>query len=122
ERVTLRESIVIVLSGSSLNVNLSPASVNLDSGTATVTVSIDDVNGQVPPAGTTITVTTDQGSISGPSSETMLSTNTQGPAVFAFRIKQGSKPGQGTFSVEVTTPKGVVSRAFANVSQTVTPP
>lgn len=122
ERVTLRESIVIVLSGSSLNVNLSPASVNLDSGTATVTVSIDDVNGQVPPAGTTIKVETDQGSISGPSSETMLSTNAQGPAVFAFRIKQGSKPGQGTFSVEVTTPKGVISRAFANVSQTVTPP
>lgn len=122
ERVTLRESIVIVLSGSSFNVNLSPASVNLDGGTATVVVSIADINGQVPPAGTTIKVETDQGTISGPAQETMLSTNAQGPAVFAFRIKQGSKAGQGTFSVEVTTPKGVISRAFANVNQTVTPP
>ncbi|MGB1543576.1 MAG: hypothetical protein ACPHBL_08560, partial [Spongiibacter marinus] len=62
------------------------------------------------------------GTISGPAQETMLSTNAQGPAVFAFRIKQGSKAGQGTFSVEVTTPKGVISRAFASVNQTVTPP
>ncbi|AKH70801.1 hypothetical protein IMCC21906_03164 [Spongiibacter sp. IMCC21906] len=117
--ITMRESIVIVLSGSSLFVNASPSVINLDSGIVPVTVTVTDVNGQVPAAGTTISVETSQGTIEGVSSETQLSTSDNGPSTFFFRVKPADTPGNGTFSITVTSPSGVISREFSDVIQTV---
>lgn len=119
--ITLREDIVIVLSGSSLNIETTPTTVNLDGGTQTLVVKIQDINKQAPPAGTTIRISTDQGSISGSNSETVLSTNKAGPVSYAFQIKPGTSAGSGTITVTTTTPIGIVSRATAAVTQTTAP-
>ena len=119
--INISSNIVIVLSGSSFFINVQPAAISLDAGTLTVLVSIQDENGQFPTGGTTVSVSTDQGSIVGPSSETIISTNDSGPAVFAFQIKPGTAVGTGTFRVTVTTPAGFISRGTANVTQTVVP-
>ncbi len=119
--ISVREDIVIVMSGSSFYINVLPATINLDTGAQTIYVSIQDVNGQIPPAGTKINITTDQGSISGTSSDTVASTNQQGPLVYAFQIKPGTAAGSGTATVTVTTPKGLISRGTATVTQTVVP-
>lgn len=119
--VTISSNIVIVLSGSSFFINVQPAVINLDGGNQTVIVSIQDVNGQVPPAGTSVSVTTDQGSIVGSSAETVLSTNNPGPIAYAFTLKPGAAAGNGTFTVNVITPIGLISRGTADVTQTVVP-
>jgi hypothetical protein len=120
--ISVREEIVIVMSGSSLYVTVTPATINIDAG-ASVLVTVRDVNFQVPPAGTTISVTTDQGSISGESSATVLSTNVDGAIAYSFALKpSSSKIGTGTFTVTVETPKGVISKGTATVVQTALAP
>lgn len=119
--VTLSQNIVIVLSGSSFFIDTQPGLIDLDSGIVNITVNVVDAQGQVPPAGSIIEVSTSQGSIEGDSSFTQLSTNAAGPSSFFFRVKPGDEAGNGTFTVKVTTPRGVISSDFADVVQTVTP-
>lgn len=119
--VHVRNSITIVLSGSSFNVEIVPGSINLDSGIQTVEVFVVDNQGQVPPSGTTIVATTTQGSIQGPSTYIQASTTKAGPAKFEFKVAPGENPGNGLFSVSVTTPKNIISRDSVNVVQNTTP-
>ncbi|WP_022959647.1 Ig-like domain-containing protein [Spongiibacter tropicus] len=121
EQLTLRESIVIVFSGSSQSVQVTPSSIDLDGGPVFINVTINDVNGQLPPAGTTVSATSDFGAVTNLSGNTVLSSNLPGPAVFSYRINQAAQPGQGTFTVTVTTPIGIVSKGFATVEQTIIP-
>jgi hypothetical protein len=118
--VTIRESIVIVLSESFFNIVL-PASIALGDATtpapASVTVLIDSTNNQLPPAGTTISVATDFGTITGPSSYTVPSSNFNGEITYTFGIKPAAKKGSGTFTVSVKTPRGNESFRSVNVTQ-----
>ncbi|CAA0083129.1 Uncharacterised protein [Zhongshania aliphaticivorans] len=98
------ESITIVLSGSSdLNISLSTYSINL-TGAQTLFVYIQDARGQVPPVGTTVRAEASQGTIVGPSSYSMPSTNDYGPAIFAFGIAPEDTAGNGRIDITVTTP------------------
>ncbi|MFT6550866.1 MAG: hypothetical protein ACJA1I_000897 [Zhongshania marina] len=115
--ISVREDIVIVMSDSSFEIDILPATINLDGGTQTVTFAIQDQNGQVPPAGTVISASTDQGTISGTISDTVVSTNARGPLNYTVQIKPGAKAGTGTFLVTVTTPMGLISRNTAIVTQ-----
>ncbi len=122
--VTIRESLVIILSGSSFNID-GPSSIDLGDATAPANASfafeIYDVNGQVPPAGTKITASTDHGSLSGVTSYEVPSTNynqaKDGNLQYVFNIKPATKAGSGTFTLTVETPLGIISRAFATVTQ-----
>lgn len=104
DAVTVRDSIEIVFSGTSLFVATSPDPIALTGGNATVTVTVQDGRGQKPPAGTTVSASTSQGTIVGPASFIQQSTNSPGPAVFHFFLAPGEDEGDGTFLVEVITP------------------
>lgn len=122
--ISIRENIVIVLSGSSFFITPNPSSLNLDAGVQSVTFNIQDINGQVPPAGTTIEASTDLGTISGPSSYTMSSTNASGPASFIFFVKPPSpkqEPQSGLLFLTVTTPLGNISSTSVSLSQSASP-
>lgn len=123
---TVRDSIVIVLSGSLLQVDIRPESISLDNGATSVTVTVHDKHGQVAPSGTTIQAKATQGHIIGPAQFTQKNTNkpvTRGGSVghFTFKLNPVSKPGNGVFRVTVTTPKGHITRAAADITQTTAP-
>ncbi|MEE2651124.1 MAG: Ig-like domain-containing protein [Pseudomonadota bacterium] len=116
-RVMLSADIVILFSESNLNVNTNSSSYTLTGSSQDVVVSVVGNNGQPPAAGTIISASSDVGTILEPSSYTMLSTTKSGPAEFTFRIK-GSEPDEdklGTLTILVTTPKGNISREYADL-------
>jgi hypothetical protein len=87
--VTISESIVIVLSESFFNI-VTPASISLGDAIApapgTVSVLVDSLNNQLPPAGTTVSISTDFGTISGPSSYTIPSSNFNGESFLSLGV------------------------------------
>jgi len=123
--IHVRRSIVIAFSGSTANVTVSPLPVDLGGcGPAqTLNLTVSDVNNNPMPVGTTIAVTTDNGTLSGPTSFTQISTNALVLAPnYTVRIK-GDGTGActdptptGTLTVTVTTPKGIVTTSFTTVS------
>lgn len=70
----------------------------------TITVGVEDARGQVPPAGTTLSVASDQGDLVGPTEYTMASTNSYGPWVESFFLNPADDGGDGVFEVTVSTP------------------
>jgi hypothetical protein len=114
----------IIFGASSFNVDVTPA--NLDGGDAAIMITITDAEGVArnkrPPAGTTVSITTTFGSITGANSWEVADSIADGPAVYVTALKQSNEPGGGTLEVIVTTPSGVQSFGRAAVSQTVTPP
>ena len=122
-RVMLSTDIEIIFSESNLNVSTDAPSYTLTGSAQEITVFVVGNNGQVPPAGTTVSITADVGEVLEPASYTMLSTTTSGPAAFGFRLK-GSEPNEtetGNLSVIVTTPKGNISRAYADLIDQAAP-
>lgn len=103
-----------------------------DSGSRIVRVTADNANnGQLPPAGTTISATTTQGTIDGNATFTVPNTNRQDfdlgtngnqPYFVDFTLLAGDEDGDGFFRVEVTTPNGTVSRDSQCVDQDLTAP
>ncbi|WP_353111281.1 Ig-like domain-containing protein [Salinisphaera dokdonensis] len=124
--LNVRDSVVVVFSGSTLNITTQPSSIDLDGGLQTVTVSVLDERGQVAPAGTTVSVEATQGSIVGDASFEQASDSSD-PAQndeagrFVFRLEPDSEPGSGVFLITVTTPSGVISRGSAPISQDSAP-
>ncbi|MGJ8686508.1 MAG: hypothetical protein ACSHWQ_03450 [Spongiibacteraceae bacterium] len=102
--------------------------VDLDGGDQTFSVIITDAgsdsptHNKLPPAGTTVSVSTDIGTIRGGGNETVLDSTADGPLIYTFTIEQASEPGSGEITVKVTTPLNFVSEGRASVIQTVTPP
>lgn len=120
--VNVRRSQVVVMSGSTAAINISPASINLDSGAVTVTVLIGDDAGQQLAPGTTISASTDQGKINGPASFTQPCSTANQPASYQFTVAPGGDPGTGVFRIVVTVPSGLTTRQNTPVSQTVPGP
>ena len=125
--LNVRDDLVIVLSGSTLSFDVSPAPINLDSGLVAVTVRIEDGRGQVPPSGTTIEAEVTQGSLVGEDSFVQPSTN--GPVqaggssgVYTFRIEPGDDAGNGLLLLTATTPRGQISRRSVSIQQSSTAP
>ena len=116
--IAVRDDLVIVLSGSSLFIDL-PAMISLGDNATTINVAVRDSNDQVPPSGTTVAATTTQGTIEGPSSFTVPATNQKTPYVASFRLEPSGSEGQGVFRVTVTTPSDTISRDTATVVEAV---
>ncbi len=124
--IHVRRSIVIAFSGSTANVTVSPLPIDLGGcGAAqTLNLTVRDVNNNPMPVGTTIVVTTDNGTLSGPTSFTQISTNTLVLTPnYTVRIK-GDGTGSpctdstptGTLTVTVTTPNRIITTSFTTVS------
>lgn len=117
--LNVRDSVILTMSGSGANINLaSPIAAP-----ASVVIDIVDGNGQVMPAGTTVTAATSNGSIAGPTSYTVPSTSvncnltpTVSPCRFTFAVAADTQSSSGVFSVTVTTPRGVSTIATATVN------
>lgn len=77
--------------------------VTLDCGQS-IAVTVEDSRGQVPPAGTSISVKTSQGNLIGPTTYTMPSTNNYGPWVKTFFLDPAEQAGDGVFEITVATP------------------
>lgn len=120
--VNVRRSQVVVMSGSTASINVSPPSINLDSGAVTVTVAVGDNAGQQLALGTTISASTDQGKLNGPTSFIQPCSTANQPAVYQFTVAPDGDPGAGSFRIEVTVPSGLITRQNTPVSQTVPGP
>lgn len=116
DTIAARGDIVIVLSGSSLFIDV-PSRVTLAENATTVSVLVRDANGQKPPAGTTIEAETTLGTIEGPSSFTVPTTNSEGGSVFRVRIEPEDSSGTGILRITATSPSGVISRATTDVAE-----
>ncbi|WAJ69078.1 hypothetical protein [Catenovulum adriaticum] len=120
--VHVRDSSVIVMSGSEAYFNVRDSAGNsvtlVDLTTASgqpavsFTAYITDINNNPMPAGTTVSLSIDNGEISGPSSYDYPNTATPIPQGFSFTLKQESEPNgtsSGIGTITVTSPLGVVS-------------
>ncbi len=109
---------VLVLAESALSVthDVVGNQINLDKGagptSASFTVTVRGLqHGQVPPAGTQISVETDIGKLYGPTSFEMPSSNSKVPVTLGFTLSaEGvTESKAGRIELKATTPKGVVS-------------
>jgi hypothetical protein len=83
--------------------------LDLTGGTASVTFSVGDDKGngspvQPMPAGTTIDAETSNGSIVGPRSYTVASTNANGPVDYVFTLEPDGTSDSGALTLTVTSP------------------
>ena len=98
---------VIVMSTSFAWIEVDPPVINFQvEQTQSVTIRVWDRNGNLMPAGTTVAVSTDAGSVSGKSSFTVPNSSALGPSVFAVSLKGKADPENGILDVLVTSPRG----------------
>lgn len=123
--VSGRASLVMVFSGSDASIGLSPATLTFAATTdpaRTVNVTVQDVAGNPMPTGTTINATTDYGTVvadGGATGYVQVSSTAPGSTqVYRFAVSpdQTTPAKQGTVTITVTTPNGVVTRAFIRIN------
>jgi len=100
-----------------------------DGSVRTFRVDVQDKRGQVPPAGTTISVATTNGEVVGGKTTDVLNDNSGGPSSLDFSMKGDTSPNQGVLTISVKIPGNDCQGEFtltvgATVSDTldVTPP
>ena len=104
--VHVRDDLVLVMSGSFADISFSTSAVNVTGeGSASFTVRVMDENGNVMPAGTTISITSTVGSVTLGSSHTVSNTN-QLQIYYPVTVKGASEPANGSIMVRVTSPNG----------------
>ncbi|WP_303906410.1 Ig-like domain-containing protein [Thiohalomonas denitrificans] len=109
ESLHVREDLVLVMSGSEALIGFSDNPIDASAGIYTGTVTISDFRGQPMPSGTTIDISTTNGSVEGTSSFTVPDTNVDGPLTYNVTVKSDGDPSPGLLEVIVTTPKGLES-------------
>jgi len=114
ELIHVRASAVLSMSGSEAKITIDPEEIilNKDLDYVSVTLTVEDTNGNSMPSGSTGTITKpDNATIEGESSFD-IPNNITIPSVFTFNLKldETSPPGTKSFlQVKVTSPKGIVS-------------
>jgi hypothetical protein len=128
KNIFVEESLVLVMSGSTGFIDIkdgpNPATSNsLSSITAgtTVYLYVFDANNQPMPAGTSISLSTDNGTISTKTSLTVPSTivpiTDPGSAlIYPVTIAPDDEPSVGTLTIDILTPKGTETSYFITVS------
>jgi len=115
---------LIIVSGSTAKIsdsvggqNFAPLSVGSLTGTGTINFQIGDVNDQPMPEGTTITATTTNGQLVGPTAYTVPCTTFNGPLTYSFGVQgDASGPATGILTIEVEVPSGLVTTYFVNIN------
>jgi hypothetical protein len=131
-QIHVRESLTIVLSGSTALISATPDPVTLahcTNGVAfpntphTVNLSVTDVNGNIMPAGTIISVTTTNGTITGPSSFIVGNTSPAPGAAITYPITMISDATQGpapTYTCSNTATTGYLQVTVSSPKSTIT--
>lgn len=108
--------LVMAESGLSLTHDVAGNQITLDTTKGQIRQSFSvtikgAVNGQVPPAGTKVNVSSDLGKLYGPTSFEMPSSNSRFPVVlfYSLDVSEVSESKSGTIEISATTPKKVVS-------------
>lgn len=81
-------------------------------GAMSITLVFSDIFNNPLPAGTTVSITADNGVLSGNTSMTVPSTNTAVPLNMTFAVAregEGNKKSNGALTVTITTPKNIIS-------------
>ena len=120
--VHVRDSIVLVMSGSTayISTDPNPPLEWIDFNVSTiqaVEITIQDLHGQPVPAGTEVDLKTGVGTIGGDASFEIPSTSYNGPLVYvAVLIAPTTGTGAtGIFEIKVTTPKGLIGWTYISV-------
>ena len=117
--VDVRASTVVVFSTSGALIQLVPSAITVDDVTpAMINALISDRNGNLPPAGSTVEVTTSNGRILGDPNIEIGNTNTRGPLVVPIAVIGDGTASTGFLSIKITTPAGVVTNATASITDT----
>jgi len=107
---------VVVMSGSTAVFSHLPAGTfDLTGGTASVTVTIGDVNSQPMAGGTTIEAETANGRLVGPDSYAVSCSTFNGPLDYVFTVEPDTTPSSGPLTITVTSPSGIISIYSINV-------
>lgn len=108
---------IVVMSSSSAVISIVPSAITIASGgTVLVSVFIMDTAGQNMGAGTTVAATATRGTVTAISPLTLADTIAPGPSEFRFSYTAPATPGNGTFSVNVTSPTGLVTNQTAAIT------
>jgi hypothetical protein len=116
--VDVRDHAQIVMSTSGANITITPSSISV-AGEALqlVSITVEDLNGNSMPGGTTIKAETTNGTIEGTSSWTIP--DTIYPATYQTYIKgddNSANSTSGILTITVTSPKGLITTATAIVN------
>jgi hypothetical protein len=114
--VRLNHTIIMAESDAAISFSSDPIDVSISNQTVTITVVGDDA-GNVMPNGTTVAVTTTNGSIVGTSSFTVPNTNGSGLGKTEFKVTltKDSTSDSGKLTVTVISPNGTKSVADVTV-------
>lgn len=113
--INVRYSLVIVLSDGVAVFSGVPASFALSSAgcpnasDAVYTIGISDFNGNSLAGGTTVTVTTTNGTIGTPTTFTLPDSNDHLPYTFPIAIRSDCTPSSGNLTIRVASPGGIVT-------------
>jgi hypothetical protein len=92
-------------------------SIDVSGGSKTVSFTVGDyAHNQPMPKGTTITISTDNGKLSGPTSYTVGNTNANGPGSYGITVGTDGTSSGGTLTVTVTAPGG--TKTYSTISVT----
>ena len=107
-------TVIIMSSGTAI---ITPSTNSIVSPGGAFTVTVTDINGNTMPSGTTIVTTAPFGVLTGPTNFTVPQ-NTGFGVPLLFNISPSSSPTvqSGVISITVTSPDGIVSPKFINLS------
>ena len=110
ETLFVSDSGVVVVSGSTAVFSHAPAGVlDVSAGTASVTVTIGDVNGQPMAGGTTIEAETANGTLVGPDNYDVSCSTNNGPLDYVFTVEPDTTSSSGPLTITVTSVSGIIS-------------
>jgi len=115
--VDVRGSAVVIFSTSGAVIQILPSSILVDDVTPQeVQILISDLNGNLPPAGSNIEVTTTNGRLLSELNGVIGNSNGRGPYVLRTQIIGDGQASEGLLTVRITTPAGAVSSMTARVA------
>jgi hypothetical protein len=116
--VAISASDIIIVSGNHANFSPDPATEGAITLPITLTLQITDDRYQQMPAGTTVTAafSAGAGQFNGPSSYTWPCVAAVGGTSFPFNMSPAAAPAPGILTITVTTPGGIITNAFYNVT------
>jgi hypothetical protein len=113
--------IIVVFGASSFIVTVTNVTLNGNDGTVTVTIQDRPGRNKLPPAGTTLSVSSSLGTILD-GTETIADSNGDGPISYTFIVRQAIVAGSGTITATVTTPNGIKSQGTSSIQQLINRP
>lgn len=117
--IDVRARIVLVMATSAVSIRFVPTAVVVGvNGATQVRVEASDAHGNLPPAGTSISLETTVGELVGESSFTIGNSNARGPFAAIVTLEGEDAPTTGLLTATAQSPSGTTSYGYANVEVT----